>query len=197
VRAAGKVVEGPEEGGSWLWEGNLLVCKILSPLVWWVVALGSLATKNSAIKTVGEGLSMQEPCQGPQTVSDAHLVVKGFPQCGQLGRSSGAARRWVLTTKKKMSMGRGESVGLSGSPPSLSSLFLVGSRFGFAGVFGLVSRGPFGVFGALGSRAGDPRAAAVFPRLTLALEFVFLGAVCGADVEGSNVDRPRSAGFQD
>jgi hypothetical protein len=44
-------------------------------------------------------------------------------------------------------------------------------------------------FGARGSRAGGPRAATgFFPRLTPALEFAFLGAVCGADVEGSIVE---------
>jgi hypothetical protein len=48
--------------------------------------------------------------------------------------------------------------------------------------------GALWAFGAHGSRAGDPRAAAVFPRLSPALEFVFLGTVCGADVERTNVE---------
>jgi hypothetical protein len=46
----------------------------------------------------------------------------------------------------------------------------------------------FWAFDARGSRAGDPQAAAVFPRLSPALEFSILGTVCGADVEGSNVE---------
>jgi hypothetical protein len=44
--------------------------------------------------------------------------------------------------------------------------------------------------GACGSRAGVPRAAAVFPRLTLALEFADLGAVYSADAEESERGSP-------
>jgi hypothetical protein len=57
--------------------------------------------------------------------------------------------------------------------------------------------GPLWASCARGSGAGGPLAAAVFPCLTPALEFAIFGAVCGADVEGTNVDRPRSGGFQD
>jgi hypothetical protein len=187
--------QGPRGGGSWRWEGNLLVCQILSPFVWWVALL--ISHQQLCLQVCGEGLLTEESCRGPQPVENAHPVGKGSPQCGHLGRSSGAARRWVLTTKKKMSMERGNLLVCQVLPP-LSPVFLkVGSRFRSAGVFGLVSRGSFGSSGARGCHAGDPRAAAVFPRLTPALEFVFLGAVCGADVKGSNVDRPRSGGFQD
>jgi hypothetical protein len=87
----------------------------------------------------------------------------------------------------------------------------VGSRFGSSGVFCLASGslrppgtpGPCGglwaaaVFsealwasGACGSCAGVPQAAAVFPRLTPALEFADLGAVYGADAEESERGSP-------
>jgi hypothetical protein len=44
--------------------------------------------------------------------------------------------------------------------------------------------------GACGSRAGVPRAAAVFPRLTPALEFADLGAEYGADAEENKRGSP-------
>jgi hypothetical protein len=45
------------------------------------------------------------------------------------------------------------------------------------------SLGALWASGARGSRAEDPRAAAVFPRLSPALEFADLGTDYGADVE--------------
>jgi hypothetical protein len=44
--------------------------------------------------------------------------------------------------------------------------------------------------GARGSCAGDPRAAAVFPRLSLGLEFADLGADYGADAEENERGSP-------
>jgi hypothetical protein len=68
------------------------------------------------------------------------------------------------------------------SPLSLSPFKKVGFRFGSAGVFGLVSQGPLGLWrpwfpwwGSTGGRC--------FPRLTLALEFADFGADFGADAE--------------
>jgi hypothetical protein len=77
---------------------------------------------------------------------------------------------------------------LSGSLPSLSRLL---KRWApGSGQLGCLvwSLKALWAFGARGSRAGDPRAAAVFSRLTPALKFAILDAVCGADVEGSNVE---------
>jgi hypothetical protein len=77
---------------------------------------------------------------------------------------------------------------LSGSLPSLSRLskrWAPGS--GQLGCSVWLLR-VFWAFDARGSHAGDPRASAVLARLTPALEFTILGAVGGADVEGSNVE---------
>jgi hypothetical protein len=97
----------------------------------------------------------------------------------------------------KTSMGGGNLLVLSGSLHSLSPAFQKGGlqvwvRWGVWSGLGA----PW-ASGARGSRAGDPRAAAVFPQLTPALEFADLGADYSADAEGTNVDRPRSSGFQD
>jgi hypothetical protein len=89
------------------------------------------------------------------------------------------------------SYGREESVGLSGSLHSLSLAFFekVGSRFGSAGVFSLVAQGPLGLWRPWVPCWGSTGSHCFFPRfLTPALEFAFLGAVCGADVEGSIVE---------
>jgi hypothetical protein len=129
-------------------------------------------------------------------VQDACPVGKGSPRSGQMGRLPRAPSRGVLATRRRR-WERGESVGLSGSLPSLSRLF---KRWApGSGPLGCLSglSGPLWASGARGSCAGDPQAAAVFPCFTPALEFTILGAVCGADVEGTNVDRPRSGGFQD
>jgi hypothetical protein len=77
----------------------------------------------------------------------------------------------------------------------LSPLSLVFKRWGPGPLGCLVWS--LGAPWASGARAGDPRAAAVFPCLTPAPEFAVLFADYGADVEGTNVDRPRSGGFQD
>jgi hypothetical protein len=47
----------------------------------------------------GRGLLMEESCWGPQPVRGAYLVGTGSPQCGHLGRLSGAAKRRVLTLR--------------------------------------------------------------------------------------------------
>jgi hypothetical protein len=54
----------------------------------------------------GRDLLTEESGRGPQPVQNVHPVGTGSPQCRHLGRSSGAARGWVLMTG-------GESVGLS------------------------------------------------------------------------------------
>jgi hypothetical protein len=58
---------------------------------------------------------------------------------------SSYSERWVLGSGTPGSYGREESVGLSGSLPSLSPFKKVGSRFGSAGVFGLVAQGLLGL----------------------------------------------------
>jgi hypothetical protein len=82
----------------------------------------------------------------------------------------------------------GNSVGLSGSLPSLSRLL---KRWApGSGPLGCLvwSLGAPWASGARGSRAGDPWAAAVFPLLTPALEFAVLGADYGADADGTYMD---------
>jgi hypothetical protein len=100
-----------------------------------------------------------------------------------MGQSPRTPSRGVLATRRCRWEGRG-SVGLSGSLPSLSRLL----KKRWAPGSGLLRclvwlLGALWASGARGSHAGDPRAAAVFPRLSLALEFADLGAVYGAEAE--------------
>jgi hypothetical protein len=127
----------------------------------------------------------------PQTVADACPVGRGSPGAARWGSRQGP--RVGGSWRQEDVDGRGESVGLSGSLPSLSRLFKSGLQVWVC--WGVWS----GLSGPLGPLAPvvPVLAAAVFPRLTPALEFTVLGADYGADAEGTYVDQPRSGGFQD
>jgi hypothetical protein len=68
-------------------------------LAWWVVAVLSKPPTTPPASLSGRRLPVEESCQGPQPVRGVYLKGTGSPQCGHLGRSSGAARRWFLTLR--------------------------------------------------------------------------------------------------
>jgi hypothetical protein len=83
-------------------------------------------------------------CQSFLGLPRLHPAGRGSPRCGQMGQLPRAPNMGVLATRRRRWEG-GICWFVRFSPLSLSPFKKVGSRFGAAGVFGLVAQGPLGL----------------------------------------------------